>query len=71
MVDEFKARVDAGYFVYATHCGNAESEKQIQEETKATARCVPFEGPSTEGTFCIHTGKPSGYARKVIFGKAY
>lgn len=70
-MDEFKERVDAGYFVYATHCGEAESEKRIQEETKATARCVPFEGPSAEGTVCVHTGKPSGYARKVIFGKSY
>ena len=70
-MDEFKERVDAGYFVYATHCGDAESEKQIQEETKATARCVPFEGPSAEGTVCVHTGKASGYPRKVIFGKSY
>lgn len=68
---DFKARVDDGYFVYAAHCGDAESEKQIQEETKATARCVPLEGPSAEGALCVHTGKPSGYARKVVFAKAY
>ncbi len=70
-LDEFKERIDAGYFVYATHCGDADSEKWLQEHTKATARCIPFEGPSAEGTVCIHTGKPSGYPRKVIFAKAY
>jgi len=70
-LDEFRERVDAGYFVYATHCGDAESERWLQETTKATARCIPFEGPSAEGTVCVHTGKASGYPRKVIFAKAY
>lgn len=70
-LDEFKERIDAGYFVYATHCGDGDSEKWLQETTKATARCVPFDGPSAEGTVCIHTGKASGYPRKVIFAKAY
>lgn len=69
-MEELKEKVEHG-FVYATHCGDPESEKQIQEETKATIRCIPLEGPSAEGTVCIHTGKPSGYARKVIFAKAY
>jgi prolyl-tRNA synthetase len=70
-LEEFKARVDDGYFVYATHCGEAESERWLQETTKATARCVPFDGPSAEGSVCVHTGKPSGYPRKVVFAKAY
>ncbi len=68
--DELKEMVEHG-FVYATHCGEPESERQIQELTKATVRCIPFEGPSAEGTACVHTGKPSGYARKVLFAKAY
>ena len=68
--EELAEKVEHG-FVYATHCGDPESEKQIQEETKATVRCIPLEGPSAEGTVCVHTGKPSGYARKVVFGKAY
>lgn len=69
-LDEFKEGIEEG-FVYATHCGDADSERWLQEHTKATARCVPFDGPSAEGSPCIHTGKPSGYPRKVIFGKAY
>ena len=68
--DELKEMVEHG-FVYATHCGEPASEAAIQEETKATVRCIPLEGPSAEGTLCVHTGKPSGYARKVIFAKAY
>jgi prolyl-tRNA synthetase len=68
--DELKEKVEEG-FVVATHCGEPESEKQIQEETKATVRCIPLTGISAEGTVCIHTGKPSGYPRKVIFAKAY
>ena len=68
--DQLKEKIEDG-FVVATHCGDPESEKQIQEETKATVRCIPLEGISAEGTMCIHTGKPSGYPRKVIFAKAY
>ncbi len=68
--DELKEMVEHG-FVYASHCGDPESEARIQDETRATVRCIPLEGPSAEGTTCIHTGKPSGYPRKVIFGKAY
>src|SRR5690606_5698932 len=33
--EELKEKVELG-FVYATHCGDPESEKAIQEETKAT-----------------------------------
>jgi prolyl-tRNA synthetase len=69
-MDELAEKVEQG-FVWATHCGDPESERQIQELTKATVRCIPFEGPSAEGTTCIHTGRPSGYPRKVLFAKAY
>jgi len=68
--EELKEMVEHG-FVYATHCGDPESERIIQEETKATVRCIPLEGPSAEGTTCVHTGRESGYARKVIFARAY
>ena len=68
--DEFKEKVEHGW-VYASHCGDPESEQAIQEDTKATPRCIPFEGPTADGVPCIHTGKPSGYPRKVLFGKAY
>ena len=68
--DDFRAKLERGW-VYATHCGDPESEAKIQEETKATVRCIPLEGPSAEGTVCVHTGRPSGYPRKVLFARAY
>lgn len=68
--EELREKVEQGW-VYATHCGDPESEARIQEETKATVRCIPFEGPSAEGSRCVHTGRASGYPRKVIFAKAY
>ena len=58
-------------FVVATHCGDPESEAAIQELTKATVRCIPLEGVSAAGTVCVHTGRKSGYERKVIFARAY
>ena len=68
--EELKELVEHG-FVYATHCGDPESERAIQEETRATVRCIPVDGPSAEGTACVHTGRPSGYPRKVVFARAY
>ncbi|MEX2502186.1 MAG: proline--tRNA ligase [Trueperaceae bacterium] len=68
--EDLKAKLDHGW-VWATHSGDPESERRIQEETKATVRCIPLEGPSAEGTVCVHTGAPSGYPRKVLFGRAY
>jgi prolyl-tRNA synthetase len=68
--DELVEGVERG-FVIATHCGDPASEKAIQEATKATVRCIPLEGISAEGSVCVHTGRPSGYANKVVFAKAY
>lgn len=68
--DELVAGVEKG-FVIATHCGDPESEKAIQEATKATVRCIPLEGVSAEGSVCVHTGRPSGYRNKVVFARAY
>ena len=69
-MEELVEKLDHGW-VYATHCGDPESEARIQESTKATVRCIPLEGPSAEGTTCIETGRPSGYPRKVLFARAY
>lgn len=72
--EEFKELIEAGYFVRAFHCGEAESEKQIKEETKATARCIPLDDEvygELETGVCIHTGKPAAYGKRVVFAKAY
>jgi len=68
--DELVAGVERG-FVIASHCGDPESERVIQEATKATVRCIPLEGIDATGTTCIHTGRPSAYPTKVVFAKAY
>ena len=66
--DEFKAQIEKGGFVLAHWDGTSETEERIKEETKATIRCIPFEGDTTPGT-CMVTGKPS--ARRVLFARAY
>ena len=66
--DELKSALDDGNFVLAHWDGTAETEALIKEETRATIRCVPFEGDKTPGK-CIRTGNPS--ACRVLFARAY
>ncbi len=66
--DEFVTLLDKGGFISAHWDGTSETEKLIQEETKATIRCIPINNPMEEGR-CIKTGKPS--AQRVLFAKAY
>lgn len=66
--EEFKERIEEGGFILAHWDGTAETEARIKEETKATIRCLPFEGDMTEGV-CMVTGKPS--ARRVLFARSY
>ena len=66
--DEFKEKIENGGFILAHWDGTPETEEKIKEETKATIRCIPFDGDTTPGT-CMVTGKPS--ARRVIFARSY
>jgi len=66
--DEFKLKIEEGGFILAHWDGTPETEALIKEETKATIRCIPFEGNKTPGK-CMVTGKPS--AQKVVFARAY
>ena len=66
--EEFKELIEKGGFVLAHWDGTTETEVRVKEETKATIRCIPFDGDTTPGT-CIFTGKPS--ARRVIFARSY
>jgi prolyl-tRNA synthetase len=68
--EELKEQVEVG-FAIATHCGDPASEAAIQAETKATVRCIPLVGVPAGDSACVHTGKKSGYANKVVFAKAY
>lgn len=72
--DEFKAALDAGKWVRAFHCGERDSEAQIKEDTKATVRNIPLDGElygEAEEGVCVHTGQPSAYGKRVIFGRQY
>ena len=67
--DEFQDVIkNKGGFVLAHWDGTAETEDRIKQKTKATIRCIPYDGPMDEGK-CVVTGNPS--ARKVLFAKAY
>ncbi len=66
--EEFKEKIEKGGFILAHWDGTPETEELIKEETKATIRCIPFEGDTTPGV-CMVTGKPS--ARRVIFARSY
>lgn len=55
-------------FVYANWCGDAACEAKIQEETKATIRCIPLEGSDPTGK-CVCCGKEGKH--RVYFAKSY
>ena len=66
--DEYKEKIEEGGFILAHWDGTPETEERIKEETKATIRCIPFDGDTTPGV-CMVTGKPS--ARRVLFARSY
>jgi prolyl-tRNA synthetase len=66
--DEFKAEIEKGGFLLCHWDGTAETEELIKNETKATIRCIPFDGDKTPGK-CIVTGKTS--AQRVVMARAY
>ena len=66
--DEFLVEIEKGGLLLAHWDGTSETEEKIKSETKATIRCIPFEGDKTPGS-CIVTGKPS--VQRVIFARAY
>ncbi len=65
--DELKQQVERG-FARAYWAGSSEDEKRIQDETRATIRCIPLEQPEAAGR-CVYTGKET--TRQVIFARAY
>ncbi len=67
--DEFKEVLEVkGGFISAHWDGSAETEQKIKEITKATIRCIPFDGKEENGV-CVYSGKPSKI--RVLFAKAY
>ena len=67
--EEFQEVLETkGGFISAHWDGTTASEDKIQQETKATIRCIPFDNPQEDGV-CIFSGKPS--KERVLFAKAY
>jgi prolyl-tRNA synthetase len=65
---EFQEMIEKPGFIWAHWDGTRATEDKIQEETKATIRCIPFNGPPEPGE-CMVTGQPS--AKRVVFARAY
>jgi prolyl-tRNA synthetase len=66
--DEFKKRIEEPGFLLAHWDGTRETEDRIQQETKATIRCIPFDRPKEAGKDML-TGKTS--EGRVAFARAY
>ncbi len=66
--DDYKAHVADGGFFRIHWCGENACETRIQEETRSTIRCIPFDAPTEEGV-CMVCGKPS--ERRVLAGQSY
>lgn len=65
--NEFKKVIKDGGFVKAFWAGNGDMEAKIQQETKATIRCILFD-QKDKGT-CFYTKKPTD--KITIFAKSY
>jgi len=67
--DEFKAILDKeGGFIMAHWCGSGDCEKQINAETGASLRVIPFEGSDEPGACLIDGGSST---KRVLFARAY
>jgi prolyl-tRNA synthetase len=66
--DELRQVVEDG-FALAWWCGSAECEDKVKDDTKATTRCIPFEGQSSEMGRCVVCGQSA--REKAVFAKAY
>jgi prolyl-tRNA synthetase len=65
--EEFKEVVQDGW-AYVWWCGSAECEAAIQEETKATSRCIPLDQEAGQEK-CIHCGGTA--TQRAYFARAY
>jgi len=65
---QFKEEIEKAGFLLAHWDGTRATEDKIQEETKATIRCIPFDAAKEPGK-CMVTGAPS--AQRVAFARAY
>ncbi len=65
---QLKAIVADGW-AFAYWCGRTQCETRVKEDTKATTRCIPFDGQPEKSGKCIVCGESAD--RKVYFARAY
>jgi prolyl-tRNA synthetase len=65
--ETFQSKVEDG-FLEAHWCGSESCEASIQEETRATLRCIPFDQERERGS-CIYCQEPS--EGRVVFARSY
>ncbi len=66
---DYKQRIDGGgFFRVFLDVSNPEVEARLQEETRSTVRCIPFDAPEEEGP-CMLTGKLC--KNRVIAAQSY
>ena len=65
---DYKKSVTQGGFYRIHWCGSGECEQKLQDQTKSTIRCIPFDAPDEAGA-CIICGKPS--ERRVVAAQGY
>ncbi len=70
--DRLKEIVEGdGGFCRALWCGSDACENQVQSETKATIRCIPFDEPEEKGD-CIICGESNEkIGKRIVWSKAY
>ncbi len=66
--EEDAERPRRGGFVWADWCGRTECEQAIQDETKATIRCLPLGRPEPTGP-CVRCGREG--RERALFARAY
>jgi len=66
--DDFRSRIEEGGFFRAHWCGKEACEARLKEDTKATIRCIPLDGPPENGK-CLVDGAVS--ERRVVVARAY
>jgi len=66
--EDFRRQVEEGGFLLSRWCGDDSCEAAVQEETKATIRCIPLDRPEDPGP-CVRCGKPA--TGREVFARAY
>ncbi|HLD18557.1 MAG TPA: proline--tRNA ligase [Candidatus Nanoarchaeia archaeon] len=67
--EEFNDAIEKNMIAFAFHCGDANCELGVKEQTQATARCIPFEQPQLLNRECVKCGKPAKF--KAYFARNY